>query len=171
MSIDRNRFDLQEIEESRLHESAKSFIENVRAIGFALQPAKTFDHITGPQSIETIRARVDTLGVSEPVIQEHGLGENQILVQLPGVDDPTRVKDIIQSTAMLEIKQGFGHVHFTEIHAGKYVNPLRPGGIAPYVDSTSPTVVALFAGGALWILVVPVASAAGAQNREPQCGW
>ena len=36
MSIDRNRFDLQEIEESCLHESAKSIIENIRAIGFAL---------------------------------------------------------------------------------------------------------------------------------------
>jgi preprotein translocase subunit SecD len=60
------------------------------------------------QSIETIRSRVDTLGVSEPIIQEHGLGEHQILVQLPGVDDPARVKDIIQSTAMLEIKRSFG---------------------------------------------------------------
>jgi preprotein translocase subunit SecD len=57
------------------------------------------------QAIETIRGRIDTLGVSEPVIQEHGLGEYQILVQLPGVDDPERVKSIIQSTAMLEIKQ------------------------------------------------------------------
>jgi hypothetical protein len=43
------------------------------------------------------------------------------------------------------IKQGFGHVHFVEKHGDRYVNPLRPGGIAPYVDSTSPTVVTLFA--------------------------
>jgi preprotein translocase subunit SecD len=57
------------------------------------------------QSIETIRNRVDKLGVSEPVIQEHGLGQYQILVQLPGVDDPARVKEIVQSTAMLEIRQ------------------------------------------------------------------
>ncbi len=57
------------------------------------------------QAIETIRNRIDQLGVSEPVIQEHGLGEYQILVQLPGVDDPGRVKDIMQSTAMLEIRQ------------------------------------------------------------------
>jgi preprotein translocase subunit SecD len=56
------------------------------------------------QAIETIRSRIDTLGVSEPVIQEHGLGEYQILVQLPGVDDPGRVKEIMQSTAMLELK-------------------------------------------------------------------
>jgi len=57
------------------------------------------------QAIETIRNRIDSLGVSEPVIEEHGLGQYQILVQLPGVDDPGRVKDIIKSTAMLEIKQ------------------------------------------------------------------
>jgi preprotein translocase subunit SecD len=59
------------------------------------------------QAIETIRNRIDSLGVSEPVIQEHGLGQYQILVQLPGVDDPARVKDIIKSTAMLQIRQSF----------------------------------------------------------------
>jgi preprotein translocase subunit SecD len=58
---------------------------------------------TVQQAIETIRDRVDTLGVSEPVIQEYGLGENQILVELPGIDDLDRVKNIIQSTARLEI--------------------------------------------------------------------
>jgi len=47
-------------------------------------------------SIETIRERIDKLGVSEPVIQKYGLGENQILVELPGVDDPARVEEIIQ---------------------------------------------------------------------------
>src|SRR5579871_2304418 len=57
------------------------------------------------QAIETIRNRIDQLGVSEPVIQEHRLGDYQILVQLPGVDDPARVKEIMQSTAMLEIRQ------------------------------------------------------------------
>src|SRR5712692_8617579 len=60
------------------------------------------------QAIETIRNRIDSLGVTEPVIQEHGLGQYQILVQLPGVDDPARVKDIMQSTAMLEIRQALG---------------------------------------------------------------
>jgi preprotein translocase subunit SecD len=55
-------------------------------------------------SIDTVRQRVDALGVSEPTIAEHGRGEWEILVQLPGVDDPNRVKNILQSTAMLEIK-------------------------------------------------------------------
>ena len=60
------------------------------------------------QAIETIRNRIDQLGVSEPIIEEHGLGAHQILVQLPGVDDPARIKDIMQSTAMLEIRQSLG---------------------------------------------------------------
>ncbi|MGC2696787.1 MAG: protein translocase subunit SecD [Candidatus Angelobacter sp.] len=60
------------------------------------------------KSIEAIRNRVDSLGVSEPLIQKNGLGENQILVQLPGVDDPGRVKDILQSTARLELRESRG---------------------------------------------------------------
>ena len=60
------------------------------------------------QAKETITNRIDQLGVTEPVIEDHGLGQHQILVQLPGVDDPARVKDIMQSTAMLEIRQSLG---------------------------------------------------------------
>ena len=69
------------------------------------------------QAIETIRNRIDLLGVNEPVIQEHGLGDYQILVQLPGVDDPARVKEIMQSTAMLEIRQALGGPYNSEQEA------------------------------------------------------
>jgi preprotein translocase subunit SecD len=64
---------------------------------------QALEKVTVQRSIETIRDRVDTLGVSEPQIQEYGLGKNQILVELPGIDDLERVKSIIQSTARLEI--------------------------------------------------------------------
>jgi preprotein translocase subunit SecD len=57
------------------------------------------------QSVETIRNRIDRLGVTEPTIQERGQGDYEILVQLPGVDDPLRVKELIQTTALLEIKK------------------------------------------------------------------
>jgi preprotein translocase subunit SecD len=67
------------------------------------QIEKALDEKTVQQAIETIRDRVDTLGVSEPVIQEYNLGANQILVELPGISDLDRVKTIIQSTARLEI--------------------------------------------------------------------
>jgi preprotein translocase subunit SecD len=78
------------------------------------------------QAIETIRNRIDQLGVSEPTIQEHGLGQYQILVQLPGVDDPGRVKDIMQSTAMLEIKQVLGGPYSSEQQALQ-----EKGGVLP----------------------------------------
>jgi len=78
------------------------------------------------QAIETIRNRIDQLGVSEPVIQEHGLGDYQILVQLPGIDDPERVKDIIKSTAMLEIKQVLGGPYGSEQAALQANNGVLP---------------------------------------------
>jgi preprotein translocase subunit SecD len=57
------------------------------------------------QAIQTIRNRIDQFGVTEPVIQEYGgPGQYEILVQLPGVDDPERVKRLMQSTALLELK-------------------------------------------------------------------
>jgi preprotein translocase subunit SecD len=68
-------------------------------------------------SIETIRERIDKLGVSEPVIEKYGLGDNQILVQLPGVDDPARVESIIQSTAKLEIHEVVGQPYPDEAQA------------------------------------------------------
>lgn len=69
------------------------------------QAVKDLEQRTLEQAIEVIRTRIDSLGVSEPVIQEYNLGSNQILVELPGVDDLARVHDIIQSTARLEIHE------------------------------------------------------------------
>jgi preprotein translocase subunit SecD len=64
---------------------------------------QSIQHRALQQAIDTIRTRIDNLGVTEPTIQEYNLGTNQILVELPGVDDLSRVRDIIQSTARLEI--------------------------------------------------------------------
>jgi preprotein translocase subunit SecD len=58
------------------------------------------------QALETIRTRVDKFGVAEPTIQIKGAGPqaDQILVQLPGIDEPERVKDLIGTPAFLEWK-------------------------------------------------------------------
>jgi preprotein translocase subunit SecD len=56
------------------------------------------------QGLETIRNRIDQFGVAEPLIQRQGIEGDRIVVQLPGVDDPARVKDLIRATAFLEIK-------------------------------------------------------------------
>ena len=54
------------------------------------------------QALETIRNRVDQFGVAEPDIRRQG--DNRILVQLPGVQDTQRAKDLIGRTALLEFK-------------------------------------------------------------------
>jgi preprotein translocase subunit SecD len=55
------------------------------------------------QALQTIERRVNELGVAEPLVARHS-GADQILVQLPGVSDVQRAKDIIRSTALLELK-------------------------------------------------------------------
>lgn len=54
------------------------------------------------QNITTLRNRVNELGVAEPVIQQQG--DNRIVVQLPGVQDTARAKDILGTTATLEYR-------------------------------------------------------------------
>jgi preprotein translocase subunit SecD len=101
--------DFKSIVTDRLPEyDASSGAENSWTVSMKPQNLADLKNQAVTQAIETIRNRIDALGVSEPVIQEHGLGQYQILVQLPGVDDPARVKSIIQSTAMLELKLSVG---------------------------------------------------------------
>lgn len=54
------------------------------------------------QNMTTLRNRVNELGVAEPVIQQQG--ENRIVVQLPGVQDTARAKEILGATATLEFR-------------------------------------------------------------------
>ncbi|HKO20998.1 MAG TPA: protein translocase subunit SecD [Acidobacteriaceae bacterium] len=54
-------------------------------------------------SVETITDRVNTLGVSEANVAPYGLGDNEILVELPGISDPAKVEDAIKSTSKLAI--------------------------------------------------------------------
>jgi preprotein translocase subunit SecD len=101
--------DLRTIVNDRLPEyDLTSGAENTWTMIMKPQALAALKNQAVAQAIETIRNRIDQLGVSEPIIQEHGLGQYQILVQLPGVDDPARVKEIMQSTAMLEIRQTIG---------------------------------------------------------------
>ncbi len=62
---------------------------------------------TVTQAITTIENRINGLGLTEPIIQQHGRAdaEYEILVQLPGVSDPSRVMEILQMTALLEIQE------------------------------------------------------------------
>lgn len=73
------------------------------------------------QSIEVIRRRVDELGTTEPIIQRQG--DDRIIVQVPGFDDPERLKDVIGQTAKLSFR-----------NVNETVNPqgvIQQGGRAP----------------------------------------
>lgn len=56
------------------------------------------------QALQTIERRVNELGVAEPIVAPYSVGGHQILVQLPGVSDVARAKEIIRNTALLELK-------------------------------------------------------------------
>jgi len=105
---------------------------------------------TVQQSVDTIRRRVDQLGLTEPTIAEHGRGEGEILVQLPGEGDPSRAKGVIQAGGQLELKLVRGDREFssevdclanyggvlpagTECVRGRSDAPPEPGKSAPEV--------------------------------------
>src|SRR5712692_1244757 len=82
---------------------------------------------TVEQSLRTIDSRINALGLTEPTIQKYGGSDDyRILVELPGVDDPARVKEIMQTTALLELK---------ELKDGPYPSPdaarAAHGGVLP----------------------------------------
>jgi preprotein translocase subunit SecD len=64
--------------------------------------AQEIERLAVDQALETIRNRIDQFGVAEPDIRRQG--ENRILIQLPGIKDTDRAKDLIGRTALLEFK-------------------------------------------------------------------
>jgi preprotein translocase subunit SecD len=76
--------------------------------GFAVAMTDGYKRVVKDQtvqdSIQTLERRVNELGVAEPVITVHGNTGDQILIQLPGVTDVARAKDMIKRTAQLSLK-------------------------------------------------------------------
>ncbi|KAF0121713.1 MAG: preprotein translocase subunit SecD [bacterium] len=94
--LDSEFFNLKEL-------TAKDYKEksSVR-LGFSAKEVEHIEKFAVDQSLETIRNRIDQFGVSEPIIQKEG--EKNILVQLPGIKDIKRAKNLIGKTALLEFK-------------------------------------------------------------------
>ena len=113
---------------------------------------------TVTQAIQTIRNRIDDLGVTEPVIQQQGgPGEYEIVVQLPGVDDPDRVKTIMQSTALLELKL---------VDSGPFASQQEAlavygGSMPPHLDLVPSVEQEITLGGEAWYAVDRVAAITG----------
>src|SRR4051794_34035074 len=90
-------------------QAAQSYDRNAVAGGayeFTMKPniERDLRAQTVVQAQQTIERRVNELGVAEPNISTYGAAQDQLLVQMPGVTDVARAKEIIQSTALLELK-------------------------------------------------------------------
>ncbi len=81
------------------------------------------------QNITTLHNRINELGVAEPVIQQQGL--DRIVVQLPGVQDTAKAKDILGRTATLEVRMVD---ESTEARAAEQAGGLVPFGTERYIE-------------------------------------
>ena len=162
--------DLRSIVSERLPEyNLASGAENSWTISMKPQALAELKNRAVSQAIETIRNRIDQLGVTEPVIQEHGLGQYQILVQLPGVDDPARVKEIMQSTAMLEIRQALGGPYSSEQQALQEHNGVLPPD-AVLMKGKSIGERDAETGGETWYLISRSSAVTGRDLRTAEAG-
>ncbi len=88
------------------------------------------------QNITTLRNRINELGVAEPIIQQQGA--TRIVVQLPGVQDPTRAKTILGATATLEYRAVNDSVNAVEI---AQTGRVPPDSLLVYTREGEPVVV------------------------------
>ncbi|MBE0510048.1 MAG: protein translocase subunit SecD [Chromatiales bacterium] len=97
-ALDAVRREYNELELSQREENG-TYILNASINAATQQEIRRF---AVRQNITTLRKRVNELGVAEPVIQQQG--DERIVVQLPGVQDTARAKDVIGATATLEYR-------------------------------------------------------------------
>jgi len=88
------------------------------------------------QNITTLHNRINELGVAEPVIQQQGL--DRIVVQLPGVQDTAKAKDILGRTATLEVRMVD---ESTEARAAESGTGVVPFGSERYLERNGQTVI------------------------------
>ncbi len=93
----RDKFPELEIDSTSAKETAQLVTLKINA-----KRAVELKKLTIEHSLETIRNRVDQFGIAEPEIIPEG--ENRIIIQLPGIKDPERAKNLIGKTALLEFK-------------------------------------------------------------------
>ena len=101
------------------------------------------------QAQRIIESRLDAVGVAEPLVQRHGSqASHQILVQMPGIHDPERVKEILKADSKLELVHVIGpaspasiQTYNTEEEAKASVGPTMPANrrVVPYAERDEPT--------------------------------
>lgn len=127
------------------------------------------------QSMSTIDKKINGLGLSESTVQQRGgaNSEAEILVQLPGVDDPARVKDILKAQAVLELRE----VKVDKTFSSKEEAIASKGGILPLDSEILPAQPRPGSPPEFWILArTPVVKGSDLRDARPQqntqnMGW
>ncbi|KAF0239588.1 MAG: preprotein translocase subunit SecD [bacterium] len=104
---------------------------SLTAIGGEQRRAQAFR-----QAMEIIENRVNAFGVAEPTIQSHGPEKAyQILLQLPGVDDPERVKRLVNADSNLELKAVVGQPNVSQTKEQALQAAASGGGVAGNMEA------------------------------------
>ena len=90
------------IDKYNSHELDLKFKESVITVSFSKFGLLTINNSALKQSIEIVRRRIDEVGTKEPTILQRG--EKRILVELPGLKDPERIKNLLGKTAQLNFR-------------------------------------------------------------------
>ena len=124
------------------------------------------------QARNTIRRRIDALGLVGPEVADYGQGDYELVVQLPGVSDPTRVKNIIQATAMLELKIVRGGPYQSREAALSTFGGVLPPGTELVPGSPDSSTSSTAGGGQVWYLLNQVAAVTGRDltGAQPSTG-
>jgi preprotein translocase subunit SecD len=140
-----------------------------RLLSMKVSEANTIRNQALDQSRSTIERRINALGLVGPEVAEYGQGDYELVVQLPGLTDPTRVRNIIQATAMLEWKlvRG-GPFSSRESALSQYGGVLPPG--TELVPGNSSSGGSSSAGGQAWYLLTQVATVTGRDLTGAQPG-
>jgi len=119
----------------RVDTGAETSVEGDRIVIEMTEPQKVERRVSAvQQSIEIIRRRIDETGVREPTIQRQG--DDRIIVQLPGIDDPERVKDLLGQTAkmsfhLVDIQNSVEEALAGRVPPGSMLLPMIEGAAGP----------------------------------------
>lgn len=96
------------------------------------------------RALKVVRTRIDQFGVSEPLVQKSG--DDRIIVELPGIDDPQRAQDVVQKSAFLQfqisdktqaLEKAFARIDAAVKQAGTTAVAQTPSGVAVSTQSDS----------------------------------
>jgi preprotein translocase subunit SecD len=106
--------------------SVSSNADGSQKLTMTVGAIRDLEQHTLDMSMETINQRVNTLGVVDADVAPYGVGKNEILVELPGIDDPAKVEAAIQSTEKLAVYAVAGGPYADDAAAQSALNNVVP---------------------------------------------